>query len=769
MKIGLRLTILFFTIGFSSITVIGYLSYDQAKTALERESFNRLTAVREMKATQIEDYFKEIRSQVETFSENHSVIQAMVDFKEGFREIQNEVVATPENEELLKLYYKDQFLPELNPNLKTVAIMEDFYPQEERVKLLQELYISANPNPSGSKRFLTSTNDSSTYDLAHVQYHPILRNFLEKFEFHDLFLVDDQTGDIVYSVFKEVDFATSLLNGPFNNTNFARTFRSAVASDKKNFISIVDFEPYKPSYNQHASFISCPIYDKNERIGILIFQMPIDKINNIMTNRQQWSKVGLGVSGETYIVGHDFTLRNQSRFLIEDRAHYFEMIQDIGISQDTIEMIKNFGSTVGLQKVETEGTFLAQSGETDTKIFSDYRGVDVLSAYRPLHIEGLDWSILSEIDESEAFQAVDSLKQSIVLVFLVLILLIILTSLLFARGITKPIKALTRSSKELARGNLDAKIHVKRADEIGILALSFKSMRDSIHKLVQDLKDINSNLENKVADRTKELQLQKDLMEEKNLEILDSITYAERLQQAILPPLKQVVDKVEDIFILYKPKDIVSGDFYWMASTDDRILIAAVDCTGHGVPGAMVSVVGSNGLYRCIKEYGLSKPSEILDQLTDIVIETFEADGTQVKDGMDISLCSIDRESRLVEFAGANNPLWISKGESTSAESIIEIKGNKQPIGAFEHRKPFTNHSIQLEKGDSIYMFTDGFADQFGGEKGKKFKYKPFRNLIAENSNLPMEQQRTHLDYSFEKWRGEFEQVDDICLIGIRL
>ena len=206
-----------------------------------------------------------------------------------------------------------------------------------------------------------------------------------------------------------------------------------------------------------------------------------------------------------------------------------------------------------------------------------------------------------------------------------------------------------------------------------------------------------------------------------------------------------------------------------MASRGDRILIAAVDCTGHGVPGAMVSVVGSNGLYRCIKEYGLSKPSEILDQLTDIVIETFDADGTEVKDGMDISLCSIDRESRLVEFAGANNPLWISKGESTTAESIIEIKGDKQPIGSFEHRKPFTNHSIQLEKGDSIYMFTDGFADQFGGEKGKKFKYKPFRKLIAENSNLPMEQQRTHLDYSFEKWRGEFEQVDDICLIGVRL
>ena len=193
----------------------------------------------------------------------------------------------------------------------------------------------------------------------------------------------------------------------------------------------------------------------------------------------------------------------------------------------------------------------------------------------------------------------------------------------------------------MAGGNLDAKIRVKRADEIGVLALSFKSMRDSIHDLVQDLKDINANLENKVAERTKELKLQKDLMEEKNNEIVDSINYAERLQQAILPTINKMEEKFEDIFVLYKPKDIVSGDFYWMASKGSKVLIAAVDCTGHGVPGALVSVVGSNGLHRCIKEFDLSKPADILDRLRDIVIETFEADGTGVKDGMDIVLRSL--------------------------------------------------------------------------------------------------------------------------------
>lgn len=769
MKIGLKLTILFFTIAFLSISIIGYLAYDQAKVSLEEESFNRLTAVREMKAAQIEDYFQEIRHQVVTFSENHSVILAMNEFKKGFASIGDEVKSGEEEDKLLKDYYRDEFLPDLNPNLKQIAIVEDFWPNNSKTRLLQKLYISANPNPPGSKHFLTSVKDSSVYTQAHETYHPLMRNFLEKFGFYDLFLVDDETGDIVYSVFKEVDFGTSLLDGPFANTNFARTFKSAVGSDKKDFISIVDFEPYKASYNAHASFIASPIYDGDERIGVLIFQMPIDRINNIMTNRQEWLEVGLGTSGETYIVGDDYTLRNQSRFLIEDRKNYFKMIEDLGVSKDTIEMIRNFSSTVGLQKVETEGTKMALSGETDTKIFADYRGVNVLSAFKPLDIKGMNWVILSEIDESEAFSHVYLLRNTIVMVFAVLIVLITVTSLLVSRGITRPIKALTSSSRELARGNLDVKINVDRADEIGILALSFKSMRDSIQKLIKDLQDINANLENKVAERTKELQHQKDLMEEKNMEIIDSINYAERLQQAILPPLNKVGEHLSDFFILFKPKDIVSGDFYWMATKGNKVLIAAVDCTGHGVPGAMVSVVGSNGLYRCVKEFGLSKPSKILDKLTDIIIETFDTHGTDVKDGMDIALCSIDKETGVVEFAGANNPLWIVRKGVNLPENFIEIKGDKQPIGAFEYRKVFTNHTIQLEEGDCIYMFTDGFADQFGGERGKKLKYKPFRKLIADHLELEMEQQLEKLDHAFELWKGDFEQVDDVCVIGVRM
>jgi tetratricopeptide (TPR) repeat protein len=257
-------------------------------------------------------------------------------------------------------------------------------------------------------------------------------------------------------------------------------------------------------------------------------------------------------------------------------------------------------------------------------------------------------------------------------------------------------------------------------------------------------------------------------LEEKNQEILDSINYAKRIQSAILPPHKLVKEYLPDSFILYKPKDIVAGDFYWMETSinsvtnQKAILFAACDCTGHGVPGAMVSVVCNNGLNRSVREYGLTDPAKILDKTREIVISEFEKSEDEVKDGMDIAICSL--EGNTLKYAGAHNPLWIiRKGE------ILETKANKQPIGKFDKQLPYTAHTFELEKGDSIYIFSDGYIDQFGGEKGKKFKPTAFRNLLLSIQDKSMEEQRTLIDEAFETWKDRFEQVDDVCVIGVRL
>lgn len=288
-------------------------------------------------------------------------------------------------------------------------------------------------------------------------------------------------------------------------------------------------------------------------------------------------------------------------------------------------------------------------------------------------------------------------------------------------------------------------------------------------------------LEEEVTKRTVEITRQKEIIEFKNEEILASISYAKRIQEAILPPPKLVREHLQSSFILYKPKDIVAGDFYWMESVDDWVIFAAADCTGHGVPGAMVSVVCSNALNRAVREFELTQPAKILDKTLEIVIERFAKSEEEVKDGMDIAMCALNIQTNELQFAGANNPLWIIRPSSaddikdippdplsSDTAKLYEIKATKQPIGKYADPKPFVNHVIQLAPGDSFYVFSDGFPDQFGGEKGKKLKTKAFKQLLLSIQHQEMGAQSVLLDQFFEDWRGDHEQIDDVCVIGVR-
>jgi tetratricopeptide (TPR) repeat protein/serine phosphatase RsbU (regulator of sigma subunit) len=256
------------------------------------------------------------------------------------------------------------------------------------------------------------------------------------------------------------------------------------------------------------------------------------------------------------------------------------------------------------------------------------------------------------------------------------------------------------------------------------------------------------------------IEAQKHLVEEKNKEITDSIRYAKRIQNAILPPDKVVKQHLKESFILYLPKDIVAGDFYWLEKKNNTVLFAACDCTGHGVPGAMVSVICNNGLNRSVREHGITEPGKILDKTREIVVAEFEKSEEDVKDGMDISLCALNGNH--LQWAGANNPLWIIRNGE-----LIEYAPNKQPIGKVDNPTPFTTHHIELQQGDKIYIFSDGYADQFGGEKGKKFKAANLKKLLLSIQHESMEQQKTILQQAFNQWKANLEQVDDVLVMGV--
>ena len=279
-----------------------------------------------------------------------------------------------------------------------------------------------------------------------------------------------------------------------------------------------------------------------------------------------------------------------------------------------------------------------------------------------------------------------------------------------------------------------------------------------------------------------QLEIQNKIVEAKNEEILSSITYAKRIQNAILPPADKLKNTMPESFILYIPKDIVAGDFYWVEKEGDKLFFAAADCTGHGVPGAMVSVVCHSALNRALREFSLSDPGKILDKTRELVLETFGSGNKEVKDGMDIALCVLDLSNLQLEFSGANNPLCIIPGPKTNLEScgfdkktdlnsliLYEFKGNKQPIGPHPNPSPFKTVKLQLHKDDRIYLFSDGYPDQFGEEDNKKMMYKPFKRLLLRYSNLPFTDQKEYLETAFEKWKGAIEQTDDVCVIGVKI
>ena len=360
-------------------------------STLRQEAFKKLTAVREIKKSAIERYIQTMTNQIITFSSDNTVIEAMDWFREVIGDFRTELGIPPEDMDRmrtqLRSYYTREFAGEykkLNngkrPDVETYFQTLDNQAIDDIPIALQYYYIKANTNRLGSKHLLDDAKDGSSYSEYHATVHPVFRNFLEKFGYYDIFLVDSSSGDVVYSVFKELDFATSLINGPYAKTNFAEAFRKANAATDKDAVFIVDYERYPPSYEAPAVFIASPIFKEGEKIGVAIFQMSIEKLKTIMSER-----AGLGETGETYLVGKDLLMRSDS---------YSD--------QENHTVAASFANPEN-GKVDTEAARAAVSGETGTKVIMSYNGNPVLSAYTPVKIGDMIWGLISEIDVAEAF------------------------------------------------------------------------------------------------------------------------------------------------------------------------------------------------------------------------------------------------------------------------------------------------------------------------------------------------------------------------------
>jgi methyl-accepting chemotaxis protein len=505
LKIKHQLIIAFISIAAVSILVssvlIGNNAIKASEKAIQSQVEQKLISVRDLKKVQIESYFTLIKNQIQIAASSPWVADATESFSQAMIDdsfdLGNEV-----NKPLLRKYYTEEFetvFKDLN-NGHSANINKTLEQLSDKAWHFQQHYIAKNSHPLGEKDRLNQSTVNSSYDIFHQQYHPTFRQFLKAYGYYDVFIVEPDSGRVVYSVFKELDFATSLKTGPYKDTGLAEAFHKAIGLNQTGDISFVDFKPYYPSYNAAASFISSPIIKNGKTIGILIFQMPIDGINDIMTNSRNWKETGFGDSGETYLIGEDKLLRSQSRFLIEDKPGYLKALNKT-LPEDLVSEINARDSAIGLQKVDTQGAKNIFTKGSGIAYFDDYRGIPVISAFSPLNILDKKWGILSEIDQAEAFvdqeELIDSVIHTTIVIALILIAIMTIVGTYFTKVLIRPITSFSSTLEEITQNkDLTKRISTKDNNEFSILGATLNEMLESLSHLIKDMRNSAETLNN---------------------------------------------------------------------------------------------------------------------------------------------------------------------------------------------------------------------------------------------------------------------------------
>lgn len=504
-KITLAAVIIAITPILISNVLTNYIATNESNSALKALSQERLVSLRNVKKSQIEDYFFTIENQLVNLADSSLMSEALNNLSSAAKSYASDTgqFARTTIQQHVKTYYDTQFTQHYESlnKVKPPINMDNLLSKIDINGLaLQQTYIVDNKAELGSKHDMVQANDGSDYAFYHAKYHPFLKDFLNKFGYYDIFLVDADTGMVVYSVFKELDYATSLKTGPYADTAIGKAFRQALQLSDKEQVAIADYAPYLPSYESPASFIAAPIHINGEKQGVLIFQMPVDRINQIMTFDNKWKEAGLGESGETYLVGNDKLLRSESRFLVEDKAAYLSLLEKTqAVDATRRNLIDLKDSALGLLHVDSHGVDEALAGKSGFNIITDYRGIHVLSAYAPLEITGLNWAILAEIDESEAFAAADQLSKSLWLYGMLILVIVALVAIVFAvkasKLISGPILQISTFISGVAKDlDLTTRLNMQRSDEIGDASKALNEMLITMQTTMNKVTDASSQI-----------------------------------------------------------------------------------------------------------------------------------------------------------------------------------------------------------------------------------------------------------------------------------
>ena len=478
--------ILLLTVSLGSILAINLISLLRGKAIIRRIISNQLTYVRASKAHEIQLYFNEIHAHIQTLCEDPTIVSAMAEFDTAFQQL-NQIPILSEWDKAIEKYYQIEFFSRLSQHISGTPHYEVYRPLSQASRYLQYRYIVKNPYSVGEKDKLLDAGDNNDYNQLHVKYHPFLSKLVHQFHYDNLYLINFDTGEIVYSVDKETDLGANLEEGPYQYSNLGDLVKAIRRNPHREAVHMVDFNFFHPSFGEPEAFIGGPIYFGQSIVGILAVEMPVKEIDNILSNRQNWLHDGLGKTGEVYLVGSDQLMRSTSRSLIETPEDYKARLRANRTPLKTIESIERHGSSVLLQKVDTEAVRAALIGNEGTKIVNGYHGQKVLSAYGPLSIEGLDWAIVAEMERSEAYQPLQVLELYIFMGTVIIILLVTWFANFGANLFLSPLKQMIAEIHQADVRQQDFKLQINSHDELDELAQAINSMAYKLSQQTQQI------------------------------------------------------------------------------------------------------------------------------------------------------------------------------------------------------------------------------------------------------------------------------------------
>jgi class 3 adenylate cyclase len=489
LSIKSKLLAMLLAVSLASIAVVASLNYYTCYRALQGAVFSHLTSVRAARADQIEQFIERLRVETRVVGGRAGVVDAARAFVDRYRQLDT-VHVNSEMNAALATYYRDTFLPALAEATGKETEIGALLPEPAVARYLQYHYIVRNPYPVSERSRLQQADDGSAYSQAHETFHPALRQVFSELGFTDAYIIDIHTGDIVYSQNKKPDFATNLISGPYAHSHLAELFGALQRSPDRGAAEVVDFANYRPALGAPAAFMGTPIFDGGRPIAVLILQLSSSAIDRVMTGGHQWERDGLGKSGEAYLVGPDYLMRSNSRFLIEDPERYAAQLRETQMPEAEITRIIDRQTSILTQKVRSYAAEQAIAGNEGTGITAGYRGVEMLGSWAPLHVAGLEWGIVAKIDREEAFEPMRHMARDTLIQTLVILLLITLIVMFLATSFVRPVNDLIARVQLARSGKTDVAFGADSTDEIGDLSRSFRDLIDNVQKQTRLLEKV---------------------------------------------------------------------------------------------------------------------------------------------------------------------------------------------------------------------------------------------------------------------------------------